>query len=348
MKGTVQTVLGPIDPETVGATMMHEHILFHAAHIDKRPQDPALQAEFDAPLSFELMSRIRYAGVANRVNCTLDDVPTAIKELNRFVGYGGRTIVDATSIGIGRDPCSLAKIAEVTGLNIIMGCSYYLEETYPESHRVQDASEDEIVARIVSDLTDGVDGTGIKAGVIGEVGCSWPITQCEVKVLRASARAQRQSGALLMIHPGRNLQAPFEILDILRDADADISRIVMCHVDRTLSDRISMRRLADSGLVVEFDLFGNEGSFYAWHLPIDMPNDGTRVDHLKWLVAEGFGDRLVVAHDIAFKDKLVSYGGQGYGHILENVVPLMRRKGFTEGQLKAILVDTPRRLLTKV
>ena len=348
MKGTVQTVLGPIDPDTVGATMMHEHILFHAAHIDKRPPDPAKHADFDAPISMEMMSRIRFAGVANRENCVLDDVPTAIKELNRFVGYGGRTVVDCTSIGIGRDPVRLAEIARATGLNIVMGCSYYLEETYPEGTNVIDASESEIVRRIVDELENGIDGTGIKPGVIGEVGCSWPMTECEIKVLRASARAQRESGALLMIHPGRHLDAPFQILDIARDAGADLSRTVMCHVDRTLSNRDSMRRLGDSGLVIEFDLFGNEGSFYAWNLSIDMPNDATRVDHLKWLVEQGFGDRLVIAHDIAFKDKLVTYGGQGYGHILENVAPLMRRKGFTEEQLKAILVDTPRRLLTKV
>ncbi len=345
LRGMAQTVLGPVEPGQLGRTMMHEHIVVEMPHVAKPPDDPAARTEFYAPLTLETLGRIRFGGIANCDNCNLTDAATASAELRRYCTSGGRTVVDATSIGIGRNPAALAQIARATGLHIVMGSSYYVEETYPADHRVHETSEAEIAARIVGELRDGVGETGVRPGLIGEVGCSWPITPTEIKVLRASALAQRESGAPLMIHPGRHGAAPFEIVEILRAAGADLSRTVLCHIDRTIADRQALRRLAETGCIIEFDLFGSEGSYYAWSLPVDMPNDAARINLLGWLIAEGFGAQLVVAHDICFKDKLAAYGGHGYAHILENVVPLMRRKGVAEDAIEAMLVETPRRLL---
>jgi len=108
-------------------------------------------------------------------------------------------------------------------------------------------------------------------------------------VLRASARAQRETGALLSLHPGRDPRAPFEIVEILRACGADLGRTVMCHVDRTLAGRAALRRLAATGIVIEFDLFGYEGACFAWELPLDMPTDSRRIRLLRWLCDEGFG-----------------------------------------------------------
>lgn len=345
MRGKAQTVLGPVEPSRLGRTMMHEHIVIQMPHVAKAPSEPAAQAEFYAPLTLATLGRIRFGGIANCDNCNLTDAATATAELRRYCTSGGRTIVDATSIGIGRDPVALAQIARTAGLNIVMGCSYYVEENYPADHRVPEATEAELAERIVGELMHGVGKTGVRPGLIGEVGCSWPITATEIKVLRASARAQRSTGAPLMVHPGRHGEAPFQIVDILRAAGADLSRTVLCHIDRTIAGKPALRRLAATGCIIELDLFGSEGSYYAWSLPIDMPNDAARINLLQWLIAEGFGRQLVVSHDICFKDKLAAYGGHGYAHILENVVPLMRRKGMDEESIAAMLVDTPRRLL---
>ncbi|MBI1776745.1 MAG: aryldialkylphosphatase [Proteobacteria bacterium] len=346
MRGKVHTVLGPIDPADLGATMMHEHILIHMKHIAKAPSEPSKRLAFYSPLTMETLGQIRFSGIANCENCELSDPATAIAELGHYAAAGGRTIVDATSIGIGRDPAGLAAIARATGLNIVMGCSYYVDETHPESHRVDAASEREIADRIAAELTHGVDGGGIRPGLIGEVGCSWPMTDAEIKVLRASARAQLETGAALMVHPGRSQEAPFRIVEILKDAGADLSRTIMCHIDRTLAEKDAIRRLAETGVIVEFDLFGYEGSYYAWELPIDMPNDAARINLLKWLIAEGFGGQITISHDICFRDKLIKHGGQGYSHILANVVPLMRKKGIRDEALNQMLVETPRRLLS--
>ena len=342
----VQTVLGPVPPERLGVTMMHEHVLATAPHLVVPPTDREARAIFEAPLDFEVLRAIRYRGLANRANCGLEDEALAGAELARYAQCGGRTVVDCTSRGIGRDPEGLARVARATGLNIVMGASWYVASTHPPEDGVAAADEAELAARIVAEFREGVGATGIRPGLIGEVGCSWPLEEDERKVLRASARAQRETGACLSIHPGRDPRAPFEIVETLRAAGADLSRTVMCHVDRTLAGRDALRRLAETGIVIEFDLFGYEGSYYAWDLPLDMPNDSRRVRLLGWLIAEGFGGSLVVSHDVYFKDKLARWGGQGYSHIVENVVPLMRRQGIAEAAIAAMLVDTPRRLLT--
>jgi phosphotriesterase-related protein len=342
MTARAQTVLGPVDAEHLGVTITHEHLLIHARHIAKEPAEASQRAFYRAPVSLEIIGRLRFGRLVNLDNCQLTSIEAAIGETRLFKQAGGGTIVDATSIGIGRDPAGLAAIARATGLHIVMGSSYYIEETHPTERRVGERSEEEIAEEITRDILEEVDGAGIRAGLIGEVGCSWPLTDTERKVLRASARAQRMTGAPLMIHPGRDQTAPMEIIAIL---DRDLSRTIMCHIDRTIDRAEPLAELAATGCVLEYDLFGYEQSYYPWSLPVDMPNDAGRLRWLRWLIDRGYGTQVLVSHDICFKDKLARYGGHGYAHILENVVPLMRRKEFTDDEIRMILVDNPKRLL---
>jgi len=338
-------VLGLIDAEALGLTLTHEHFFTRMSHVAKEPADPEARAVFHAPLAMALMGQIRYGRAVNLEDCRLDDENAAIEEARLFKQAGGGTIVDASSIGVGRDPRALARIARATGLNIVMGCSYYVEENYPPERGVDAKGEDEIVDEIVGEILEGVEGTGIGAGIIGEVGCSWPLTATERKVLKASGRAQRITGAALTVHPGRHPEAPGEIVEVLRETGADLGRTVICHIDRTLDSEDLVLQLAESGCVLEYDLFGSENSYYPWTIPVEMPNDARRLGWIEWLVGHGFGDRVVISHDICFKHQLTRYGGHGYAHIPTNVVPSMRRKGFDEETIHAILVDTPARLL---
>ncbi|MDP6605021.1 MAG: aryldialkylphosphatase, partial [Dehalococcoidia bacterium] len=148
-------------------------------------------------------------------------------------------------------------------------------------------------------------------------------------------------------HPGRNEASPLEAMAVVTDAGGDPARTIVGHIDRTLFDQDDMIELARTGCYVEFDLFGQESSHYAF-APIDMPNDATRIDYLQRLIAEGFGDRLLIAQDICHRTALVHYGGEGYCHIPQNVVPIMRRKGMTESEIDAILIDNPARILPMV
>ena len=342
--GMVQTVLGPIPSEQLGVTTTHEHLLVDLSSLQKVPVEASRRAKFYAPVSIELLGSFNYGGQTNLDNSRLLDVETAIGETTLFKRAGGDTIVEATSIGIGRDPDGLRQIARATGLNIVMGASYYVGASHPSDMGTR--SEEDIVDEIVRDVRDGVGSSGVRAGVIGEVGCSWPLTPDERKVLRASGRAQRTTGAPLLIHPGRDEAAPGEIVEILRDVNADLSRTIIGHIERTLLERADMKKLAVSGCVLEFDLFGREHSYYKHSPNIDMINDAQRLRLISWLISEGHGRQLVLAQDTAAKSHLVRYGGCGYGHILQNIVPRMRARGFKEADLQTMLVETPRRLLT--
>jgi phosphotriesterase-related protein len=341
--GMIQTVLGPVPGERLGVTTTHEHLLVDLSGLQKVPVEASRRAKFYAPMSMELLGSINYGGQTNLDNSRLLDIETAIAETQIFRRAGGDTIVEATSVGIGRDPDGLRQIARATGLNVVMGASYYVGAAHPPDMDAK--SEDAIAAEIVRDIRTGVGPSGVRAGVIGEVGCSWPLTANERKVLRASGRAQQRTGAPLLVHPGRHEAAPREIVEILRDVGADLSRTIVGHIERTLLERADMKKLAESGCVLEFDLFGREHSYYKHSPNIDMINDAERIRLIAWLIGEGHGRQLVLAQDTAAKSHLVRYGGCGYGHILQNIVPRMRARGIREEDIHAMLVETPRRVL---
>ena len=342
LRGKAQTVLGPVPAGELGVSLTHEHLLIDLGSTFTPPDNATSYSYAYQPVTMENLWWIRYNYGGNKDNMELLDEDTAIAEAARFKRAGGRTIVDATSIGIKRDPLGLARIARATGLNVIMGSGYYVHEYHPEG--TAGKSEDEIVEEIVRDIVEGVGDTGTRAGVIGEVGCSWPMHEDESKSLRAAARAQRLTGAPLLVHPGRDPRAPLQIMEIVREAGGDPERAIMSHVDRTIFDDDTLDKLAETGCFIEFDLFGSETTFYPFS-PIDMPNDGKRLDYFLHLRERGRLGQLLMAHDICNKHRLTRYGGHGYAHILENVMPIMRRKGFLTEEIEQILVGNPARAL---
>lgn len=344
--GKIQTVLGLIEPEELGVTLTHEHLLIDLTVILDPPVESSARQQYYAPMTTESLAKVRYYGETNRANYEVLDVDTAIDEAGLYKQYGGTSLVDATSIGIARDPVGLARISRATGVNVIMGASFYVNPAHPDY--VATSSEDELADQIIRDVIEGVDGTGIRSGVIGEVGCSWPLTDSERKVLRASAKAQRATGAPILIHPGRDETSPLQIIEILDDAGADLSRTIMGHLDRTVFERDTLSQIGQSGCYFEWDLFGNESSSYAANPAIDHPNDGTKVQHIAWLISEGYGDKITIAHDICTNHRLVKYGGHGYFYILKQIVPLMRNRGFDEESIDKILVSNPASALTFV
>ncbi len=136
-----------------------------------------------------------------------------------------------------------------------------------------------------------------------------------------------------------------KITSSIGEAGGDIEKAAMSHVDRTIFSMEDMLELADTGCYLEFDLFGHESSHYPLS-PIDLPNDAARIDALMTLIAKGFQDKLLISQDICTKIHLTRYGGEGYAHIRENILPLMVRKGMSDQDIKALTVDNPARLLT--
>lgn len=346
LAGKVQTVLGPIHPEHLGVTMTHEHLLVSTVGVYKEPTEASLRAKWEAPFSIEILGWLLHGRGINKDNSKLDHIPTIIEEVNLYKQFGGMALVDATSMGLGRDPIGLTRISRATGVNIIMGGSFYVGVTHPVD--MDDRSEESLTEQIVREVVRGVGNTGIKSGVLGEVGCTWPLRPNERKVLRATARAQTITGAPILIHPGRDQSSPAEIMSILLEAGADPKRVIVGHLDRTIFDKKLLKDLAETGCFLEYDVFGQETSLYPAAPHIDMPNDGQRLNMLAWLISEGHGGQILVSHDIARKNRLVKYGGHGYCYFLEYMVPRMRIKGFEEEDIWRILIDNPKRALTLV
>ena len=342
-KGKIQTVLGLIDPQDLGLTMTHEHLLIDFSVMFNPTPDVTTQRMAHAPVSMENLGWIRQYCYSNLDNLLVLDEDTAIEEATLYQRHGGGAIVDATTIGIGRDPLALARISRGAGVHVVMGAGYYVDAAKP--NQINQKDENDIFREITKDIQIGVGNTGIKAGIIGEIGCTWPLMPNEIKVLKASARAQLETGASILIHPGRDEKAPIEILSILADSGADLSRVIMGHLDRTVSSIDILEELADTGCVLEWDLFGNEVSFYQ-PSDFDMPSDAERLNFIRQMIDIGLGERIVISHDICTKHRLVRYGGHGYGYIPEHIIPRMRNKNFDESEIQAITKDTPARLLT--
>lgn len=337
--GTVTTVLGAVDPKDLGVTLAHEHLLVDLAPYIQQPTTSSSREIYESPVSEDNLGYIRYYDVPNSDNSRLMDITVAIEEASLYKQNGGGTLVDATSIGIARDPLGLARISRQTGLNIIMGSSYYVDFFHPAD--MDQRSEESIVSDIVLDVTEGAEGTSIKSGIIGEVGCTWPLTDNERKVVRASGLAQRITGAPILIHPGRDETAPMQIIDILGEVGADINRTIMGHLDRTVFEREALMELARTGCYLEWDLFGREQSYYPLNPNIVMPNDTKRIEDIAWIASQGYADKIIVAHDICSKDRLLSYGGHGYFYILRTIVPRMRQLGVEQELINKVLVDNP-------
>jgi phosphotriesterase-related protein len=345
LAGKAQTVLGIIDGDELGFTLPHEHLLldltvrFKLMETSVTARTMALKA-----VSLDMAGWLRFHLFENVDNLLLNDEELAIKEITRFKLIGGQSVVDVTNWGIGQDPHAMARMARATGLNIIMGTGYYTMDSGCADVLAQ-KTEDEIYNEIVQDIIVGTDG--ICAGIIGEIGAdSWPLHEIEIKSLRAAVRAQRATGAGLTIHPGRLDESPLQILEVIERAGADMRRVIIEHIDRTAYSFETMVAIAKAGCYLEFDCFSMEGYYPRRYGVFDVPNDAMRVNYIMQLIDLGYLNQILIATDTAMKARLVAYGGPGYAHIPENVLPLMRAKRMSEEVIRNITVENPKRILT--
>jgi len=346
LRGKVQTVLGLVAPEDLGITLPHEHLVSDGSCWFVEPSEATEISMVHHPVTLDILWWLRYHLFQNMDDLLLLDEQEAIEEARRFKLAGGNSIVELSSIGLGRDPAALARISRATGLNVIMGSGYYLAVSHgPE---MDAKTEEQISGEIVRDITVGVGDSGIRSGIIGEIGCSWPMTDNERKSLRAAARAQQLTGAALNVHPGQGEEAAMEIVRILDDAGADLTRTVIDHIDRAVRKSENRIELAKTGCYLEYDLFGREGYYPIHHRVIDLPNDAQRINEIIEIINRGYLNQILISQDIWNKTQRCAYGGWGYAHILRDALPVMRVKGMTEEQIHMIMVENPRRLLTLV
>jgi phosphotriesterase-related protein len=344
VKRRIRTVLGAIEPPELGRASVHEHLLVELDHVAFHPIDtPEGRSMAEAPVSLATRWWVRQQWVSVRDNLRLSDEATAIAEVARFAAGGGHAIADPTTDGFGRDPEALVRISTATGVNVIMGAGYYVEASHPAW--IDDAREATIAETIIRDLTDGVRPSGIRAGFIGEIGCSWPMTTRERRVLHAAGTAQRAIGSPLMVHPGRDPQSLDEILVELESVGTDLGATTICHLERTVDGPDRLVALAHQGVWLSLDCFGLETAYYPLQPEVTMPNDGGRLALAEAVISAGFGDHLLLAQDICQKHRLAAYGGHGYDHLLRDVVPLFITRGQSPEAVEALVTDNPARFL---
>ena len=348
LEGKVITVLGPVEPWALGIALPHEHILADMTAYFVEPMEATEKKMAYANVSIENLHWIHTHLMGNRDDLIMSDENCAIDELMRFKKAGGGAVVDMSCIGLGRDPLGLNRIARATGLHIIMGAGYYVACSHPAD--LKEKNEQEIAEGIVHEILLGVGDTGVRAGIIGEVGCSMPLDDGERKVLRASAVAQRRTGVAINIHPSRSDELLLESIEILKKSGADLSRVVISHAGHFGFSEETIRKAARDGCYLEFDTFGHPAlpveCFKHEERLLEMPSDVQRIYHIRDLIEEGFLDKILISQDCCFKHKYVKYGGYGYAHILEHIVPWMKQRCITDEQIHTMLVENPKRVLT--
>ncbi len=343
--GMVQTVLGPVDPSALGPTLTHEHLLADLDCYFSVPEEASERAYARAELTMGSLGALTSRWFHSRAQLRLLDEGGAAADAAAFVRCGGGAIVDVTSRGIGRDPLALARISRAAGAHVVMGAGYYIPQSRPPgiSSRTQQSLYDEMVG----DVTDGVGGTGVRSGILGELGCTHPLDPTTRGILQAAAAASRATGAPISIHPGADTRSGAEIIGALTGAGADPNRIAIGHLGFRNPDRASLREITAAGCYAQFDHFGSfEDTSLRTTASTDLVvNDIQRLELAEMLLEDGYGERILFSHDVCWGSHRTARGGKGYAHVIESLVPRMRSRGWTERQIDDVLVANPARLL---
>jgi phosphotriesterase-related protein len=313
MAATVMTVRGEVPVDRLGFTLPHEHVLLDLVQVF-----PANLLAFDFILS---------------------DIELAIDELRRYVeaaipwGAGRPALVDVTTDArMGRDPIGLRRVSEALDLHIVMGCGRYREPWYePELGRIPTS---ELADRFVAEIEHGVGDTGIRPGIIGELGADRDyLSPAEERVLRAGARAHRRTGLPITLH-SRFGKVGLRQLDVLEEEGVEVGRVIVGHSD-TDPDPDYHEALARRGAWVQFDTVRGRFPF-----TIDR-----RVRYVLEARRRGFLDRILLSHDVCAQSHLVAFGGTGYDYLPARFGDRLREADLAEDELRMLFIESPRRAL---
>ncbi|HVM30850.1 MAG TPA: hypothetical protein VM305_08810 [Candidatus Limnocylindrales bacterium] len=298
----VQSVTGPVAVADLGVVMAHEHTFI------------------------DLLREYRGNGLIN-------DAELVAEELRRYRAAGGTTIVDCTSRGLQPDPGLTRRVAQESGVTIIMGTGFY-RRPYLDEDWFSARSVDEVTDVIVSDIREGIDDTGVRAGVIGEVGCDRAMSSAEEKSFRAAARAHMATGLTITTHAAR-WPVGLAQLDVLESEGVPAGRVIIGHCG-LVPDRDYHRRVAERGAWLGFDTIqpGNEYLL-------------TRTERaILTLVDAGFADRILLSQDVCLFTDFEACGGPGYGYVLRSFLPRLERAGLAPDLIRRMVTLNPQRALS--
>lgn len=347
MSPTTMTVLGEVEVDQLGPTLMHEHLFTDVTMFWEADQAGIDGA--DRPMTPDLGGIARWNANVVRDNLRIHpehDFRFVADEITQLVATAGpgTCLVDLSTVPIGPHPEAVRRLSSETGAHVVLGTGIYVDAGHPDW--VRDSDVGRLQEHLERELLVGVAGTDVRAGVIGEIGTSAIVTESELRMLSAAARAATATGVAVNIHcEPPELSVVHGILDALEAEGLDPSRTYLSHLDE-IADPAYLSSVLRRGVVVGFDSFGQENYFSAtWRARSDLEK-GAMLMHL---IEEGFVDQLVLAQDVCKKSHLKAFGGMGFDHVTTRVVPrLMAHAGLTREQADAMLVHTPRRLLGRV
>jgi len=329
------TVLGPVEADQLGHILPHEHILMEFPELNIPPMYPEL---VEKKVTIDMLGKLRRHIWSCKDNLCLDQPEIAQQEISSFKRSGGGTIVDVTPVGLGRSVSAVAEISRNTGVHIVAGCGFYIQVGHPAE--IRDLSAQEIARRLVKEVEEGIEGTGIRAGIIGEVGVSSPMHPDEEKVLRGAVQAHLQTGAPLSIHQhgGNEIK---QIHQILQQEGVSPQGVILSHMG---SAGHELRWwAAGQGYYIEIDCFGNE--YYLDALAGVIVRDPERVKTVKELIEKGYLRQILISNDVALKMLWKKYGGWSYEHILVNIKPFMLRQGIPPKAVDTMIYYNPMRVI---
>lgn len=313
----IETVLGPIAPSELGQTLLHEHIAWK-------------------PYGWPVGS---FGSDGDRA------IDMAGTELAALRAAGIHSLVDATNIGNGRDPVTIAEISRRSGMHVVAVTGFWCDP--PLIQLVGTDDIDGLAEQMVRELREGMDGTSVCAGII-KVSSSMAITRAEERAIRAAARASRQTGAAVTTHTDMGEQA-LEQLNLLAEEGADLSRVVVGHLGGRLDLDLHLA-ICRRGAYLGYDRVG---------MP-NMQSDAHCADMIVAIANRGYLSQITVSHDSAIfimgeyrpplPPSLPARRGlleerPSYAHVLQSFLPRLRKAGLPANAAQHILVENPARLL---
>jgi phosphotriesterase-related protein len=344
---TVNTVLGPIDANLIGETMSHVHLTIDIMCWFRPPDSGVLRGLSESRINLRNLGLVRRNAMLFKDNLVQDDLDLATNEAGQYRLAGGQTLINCDLPGMGRDPAALQRIARATGLNIVASTGWYVQASHPPE--IARKSVEELSEIMTNEITTGIGNTGVKAGNIGEIAMSGhphePFQPGEEKVLRAAARAQKATGVSLTVHPNFLGDHWDTYIDILEKEGANLGKCYMSHLGLYPDANVAKRILKRGVGFVSYDQLGHEELFENVMGPgRGFSTDKEEVRCAIELLEAGYADRVLLCAEVAMKTCYKAYGGWGYSHVHENIIPWLKSLGASEEQIHSIMVDNPRRL----
>lgn len=348
---TVQTVLGPIQADDLGATMSHVHLTLDISCWYMPPGHEGHDGEEEFTLAN--VGKIRRNGLGWKRNLVQDNVALVSHELAEYRQHGGGSVVNMDLEGIGRNIPALQEISKAAGVHVLASTGWYIQSAHPEF--VAAASIEELTERMIREIKEGIDDTGVRAANIGEIGLSGmpadPFQPDEEKVLRAAARAQAATGVSLTLHPNAHLaiygETPTNHLplyfDILEEEGADLAKVYPSHLG-LYPVEVAIGVLERGVGFVSFDHFGHEEYCEGIGPGRGFTPDRLEVEAVMKLIEAGYADRVLLCNEVGWKTCYKANGGWGYSHVLENIVPWLMACGASAEDIQKMTVENPRRL----